>query len=224
VSLRGQLRVIVVDDDSFTVSLVAAGLESQGFAVFPATSIPEAWSALEARDPHVLVTDLDLGSGASGLALAADVRRVFPWMGIVVLTAHRSPLLAVEDSARLPENTVYLVKSSIRRVEELAEAVQNALAAPAAPHRPTRRGTLAVEAAHPGDEVRVVTPSQAEVLRMLANGATTRALAERRGTTIRAAETMLSRLFESLGLNCDDRTNPRVEAIRLWQRGRVIVR
>jgi DNA-binding NarL/FixJ family response regulator len=220
----GGLRVVVVDDDSFTLSLVAAGLESQGFAVFTATSIPEAWDAVEARDPHVLITDLDLGAGASGLSLAVDVRREYPWIGLVVLTAHRSPLLAVEDSAGLPEDTVYVVKSSLRRVEELADAVRRTLAAPA-----ERRGTIPpdlqeTQAGAPENEVRVVTSSQAEVLRMLANGATTRAVAERRGTSIRAAETMLIRLYESLGLDCDDRTNPRVEAIRLWQRGRVVVR
>jgi DNA-binding NarL/FixJ family response regulator len=219
-----QLRVLVVDDDSFTVSLVAAGLGSQGFAVFTATSIPEAWSALEARDPHVLVTDLDLGSGASGLSLAVDVRREFPWMGLVVLTAHRSPLLAVEDSAGLPEDTVYLVKSSLRRIEELTDAVQEAVAGPAAPQRPIPRGAEDEGAAQPGEPVHMVTHRQAEVLRMLANGATTRAVAERRGTSIRAVETMLIRLYESLGLSCDDRINPRVEAIRLWQRGRVVVR
>jgi DNA-binding NarL/FixJ family response regulator len=215
-----QLRVVVVDDDPFTVSLVAAGLEFQGFEVFTAASIPEAWSALKARDPHVLVTDLDLGSGASGLSLAVDVRREFPWMGLVVLTAHRSPLLAVDDSAGLPDDTVYLVKSSLRRIEELSEAVQKALAGPAAPMQREAKGERVSE---PVDDVHVVTQSQAEVLRMLANGATTRAVAERRGTSIRAAETMLIRLYESLGMDSDGLTNPRVEAIRLWQRGRVIV-
>jgi hypothetical protein len=35
---------------------------------------------------------------------------------------------------------------------------------------------------------------------------------------------MLNRLYAALGLEITDRSNPRVEAVRLWQQGRVTVR
>src|SRR5690606_28054448 len=105
------------------------------------------------------------------------------------------------------------VKSALRRVEELADAVRRSIAGQSA-------DAPNLEA---GDSI-LVTRAQAEVLRMLAHGASTRALAEHRGTTVRAAESMLARLFSTLGVADDNRSNPRIEAVNLWQQGRITVR
>ena len=69
----------------------------------------------------------------------------------------------------------------------------------------------------------MLTGAQADVLRMLAEGLSTRAIAERRGTSIRAAETMLVRLYEALGLSNEDLSDHRVTAVRIWQQGRITV-
>ena len=69
----------------------------------------------------------------------------------------------------------------------------------------------------------VVTPAHAEALRLLAAGASTRGLAKERGTSIRAVESLLVRLYRALGIDLSTETNPRVAAIRLWQSGRVRV-
>jgi DNA-binding NarL/FixJ family response regulator len=207
------IRVVVADDDPFTLSLVSGGLDSRGFEVHTASSAAEAGRLVEEEDPHVLVTDLDFGEGESGGSLLGRIHREHPWVGLVVLTAHRSPQLAVDDPEGIPSSAVYVVKSALRSVDDLADAVRSAIAG-ADPGPP------------PGADPAVValTPAQAEVLRMLAAGASTRALAEHRGTTVRAAESMLNRLYSALGLELSDRSNPRVEAVRLWQQGRVTVR
>jgi DNA-binding NarL/FixJ family response regulator len=207
------IRVVVADDDPFTVSLVAGGLRSQGFAVSSATSTEEAWRLILAEEPHALVCDLDFGPGESGVALLARTQRHSPWVGLVVLTAHRSPELAVDSPDDIPAGAVYLVKSSLRSVDELGVAVRRAIAGEC-PEPGSADPSTAV----------VLTPAQAEVLRLLASGASTRALAEYRGTTVRAAETMLTRLYTALGVEQSERSNPRVEAVRMWQQGRVAVR
>ena len=137
-----------------------------------------------------------------------------PWIGLVVLTSHRSPELAVSDSADLPEGIVYLVKSQLKRTEDLAAAVHEAIAGP----------TPATSHASADDDTLWLTAAQAEALRMLASGASTKALADARGTTVRAAETMLARLYTALGLSGDDQSNSRVAAVKLWQQGRISVR
>ncbi|HEY8590803.1 MAG TPA: response regulator [Naasia sp.] len=208
------LRVVVADDDTFTVSLVVGGLRGHGFDVSSATSADGAWALVEQNDPHVLVSDLDFGRGQSGVALLRRVHREYPWVGLVVLSAHRSPRLAVEDAGGLPEGSVYLVKSSLRQVEDLVRAVRAAI---------TGTG-WDTGASDPAGDVVALTAPQAEVLRMLAGGASTKALAAHRGTTVRAAETMLTRLYAALGLEQSDASNPRIEAVRLWQQGRVTVR
>jgi DNA-binding NarL/FixJ family response regulator len=214
VPTRRNLRVVVADDDTFIVSLVADGLRAQGFDVTTASAIPEAWELVAGGDPHALVSDLNFGGGESGAQLLRRVHEEFPWVGLVVLTSHHSPELAVDDAGELPRGIVYLVKSRLRAVEDLAQAVNDAIAETDA------RDDRTTGSAH----TLVLTAAQADVLRMLASGASTRALAEARGTTIRAAETMLTRLYSALGLGPDDSVNPRVAAVHLWQQGRVSVR
>jgi DNA-binding NarL/FixJ family response regulator len=210
------IRVVAADDDPFTLSLVAGGLRAQGFEVLPADGVEQAWELIEAEQPHALITDLDFGRGASAAALLVRVAREYPWLGLVVLTAHRSPELAVDAPGDIPAGAVYLVKSTLRRVEDLGAAVRRAISGDMAASPETRDGEP--------EPVAALTQGQAEVLRMLAAGASTRAVAEHRGTTVRAAETMLTRLYAALGVEQSENSNPRVEAVRLWQQGRVTVR
>ena len=211
------LRVVIADDDAFTLSLVRGGLEAQGYAVTATTSVAHAIEAVRAIDPHAVISDLNFGTAENGADLLRFVADEFPWVGLVVLTSHRSPELAVPDPQRIPRGAVYLVKSQLGRIDELADAVQRAISG-----APDDHADLFDE---PGDDgVPSVTAAQAEVLRMLAAGASTRALAEARGTTTRAVETMLHRLFVALGLDTSENANPRVAAVTMWQRGGVRVR
>lgn len=208
-----QLRVVIADDDAFTLSLVSSGLESRGFMVTSATSVSQALEAVRATDPHAIVSDLNFGTAETGAELLRAVSEEFPWIGLVVLTSHRSPELAVADPDKIPPGAVYLVKAQLGRIDELADAVHRAIS-----------GQAPDDDVADDDDVPVVTAAQAEVLRMLAEGASTRALAEARGTTVRAVETMLHRLFNALGLDTSENANPRVAAVTLWQRGGIRVR
>lgn len=209
---RKARRVVVADDDAFTVSLVSDGLRGAGFEVRVASTAWEAWTIVSSWDPHALVTDLNFEAKASGAELLRRVEDKFPWVGLVVLTSHMSPELAVEDGGGLPIGAVYLVKSQLRGIENLEDAVERSIAGlPAQP--PTA-----------AQETHFITSAQAEVLRMLASGASTKALADHRGTTVRAVETMLARLYAALGLGDDEQSNPRVAAVKIWERGQVSVR
>ena len=208
------LRVVVADDDAFTVSLVSGGLTAKGFEVVTATTTVEAWQLVASTEPHALVSDLNFGPGESGVELLGRVRADYPWVGIVVLTSHASPELAVDNAADLPSGVVYLVKSKLAGIDDLASAVVLSISGD--------NDASARETSTP--DTILVTAAQADVLRLLAHGASTRAVAEHRGTTIRAAETMLARLYASLGVGGDELSNPRVAAVQLWQQGRVSVR
>jgi DNA-binding NarL/FixJ family response regulator len=205
-------RIVVADDDAFTVSLVADGLRGVGFEVRVASTAVEAWTIVSSWDPHALVTDLNFEAKASGAELLRRVEDRFPWVGLVVLTSHMSPELAVEDGGTLPAGAVYLVKSQLRGIETLEDAVERSIAGLPAQPPATAMDT------------HTITAAQAEVLRMLASGASTKALADHRGTTVRAAETMLARLYSALELGDDEQSNPRVAAVKMWERGQVSVR
>jgi DNA-binding NarL/FixJ family response regulator len=107
---------------------------------------------------------------------------------------------------------VYLVKSQVKDVEVLVAAVDAAIVG--GEHR----------VAEPDEDVRTVTRAQAEVLRLVASGASTRRIAAERGTSVRAVETILARLYAALGVDADEQANPRVTAARMWQQGRVRIR
>ncbi|KQV24661.1 MULTISPECIES: response regulator [unclassified Microcella] len=207
------LRVVVADDDAFTVSLVSGGLGARGFDVTTASSAAEALAAVGETDPHALITDLNFGSSESGADLLSAVAADYPWIGLVVLTSHRSPELAVPNPDRIPSGVIYLVKSRLGAIDDLIDAVHRSIS-----------GQLDDGVPVGDDDVPVVTAAQADVLRLLAEGASTRALAEHRGTTVRAVETMLARLFTALGLDTSENANPRVAAVTLWQRGGIRVR
>lgn len=209
---RGALRLVVAEDDDFTRSLVADGLRAEGFVVAEARLPDEAWTLVDEHGAHVLVTDLDFGSGIGAGPLLRRMHEERPWIPLVVLTSHLSPELAVADAADLPDDLVYIVKSRLRSMQDIADAVRDALSGRGTGRRPDADADVAITAA------------QADMLRMLASGLTTKAIAERRGTTTRAAEAMIGRLYAALGVDDDESTTPRVAAIRLWQQGRIRVR
>lgn len=211
------LRVVVADDDPFTLSLVSGGLEAKGYAVTATSTVEKAIAAVRATDPHAVISDLNFGTETSGTDLLRFVADEFPWVGLVVLTSHRSPELAVSDPQRIPRGAVYMVKSQLARIDDLADAIERAISGAPDDHA-DELGDVEKDA------LPTVTAAQAEVLRMLAAGSSTRALAEARGTTTRAVETMLHRLFVALELDTSENANPRVAAVTMWQRGGIRVR
>lgn len=210
-AIAGRIKVVVADDDPFIVSLVADGLRSQGVLVATATTTDQAWDVVSRDQPHALISDLNFGPGESAGPLLNRVHELYPWVGLVVLTSHLSPELAIKDAGSLPDDVVYVVKTQLEGVHDLYNAVVLSISGSDRRAAPDDREAI------------LVTAAQAEVLRMLAEGASTRGIAENRGTSIRAAETMLTRLYEALGLAADDGSNPRVSAVRIWQQGRVAV-
>ncbi|MFN3708113.1 response regulator [Microcella sp.] len=208
------LRVVVADDDAFTISLVSGALESAGYATSTATTVEEAFHLVATVEPHALISDLNFGTSRNGADLLSKVAQEFPWVGLVVLTSHRSPELAVPNPQLIPDTVVYLVKSKLGAIDDLRAAVERAISG----------ATSEVDATVDEEGIPVVTAAQADVLRMLAEGASTKALADHRGTSVRAVETMLHRLFIALGIDTSDAANPRVAAVRMWQRGEIRVR
>ena len=208
------MRVLVVEDEDFTRTMVGEMLSASGLDVRTASSVTEAIRSMEEFDPHVVLTDLGLGHGPDGADLLTKVAQERPWTGMVVMTAHASPELAIKDASRIPEQAGYIVKSEIHSIQKLISVLEESIVMP---------GNFN-DADSSIEQKITITATQAEILRMIADGLSNSAIAEARGITLRAAEALIQRTFTALGVTGDSTINPRVVAVRKWQQGKVVVR
>ena len=208
------IRVLLVEDEDFTRTMVSEMLSASGINVLPVASVAEALKSMDEFDPHVVLTDLDLGHGPDGADLLTKVAENRPWTGMVIMTAHASPELAINDVSRIPEQAGYIVKSELNSIHSLVSIIQESIIMPG-----NFNGSDNV-----GEEKVTITSSQAEILRMIADGLSNTAIAEARGITLRAAEALIQRTFAALGVNGDSSINARVAAVRMWQQGKVAVK
>lgn len=208
------MRVLVVEDEDFTRTMVGEMLSASGLDVRTTSSVTEAIRSMEEFDPHVVLTDLDLGHGPDGADLLTKVAQERPWTGMVVMTAHASPELAIKDASRIPEQAGYIVKSEIHSIQNLISVLEESIVMP---------GNFN-DADSSIEQKITITATQAEILRMIADGLSNSAIAEARGITLRAAEALIQRTFTALGVTGDSTINPRVVAVRKWQQGKVVVR
>jgi PAS domain S-box-containing protein len=80
------LRVLYVDDDAESRRLVAAVLQRASAAIQTETSVQDAMAAIDAWNPHVIVTDIAMPE-ADGYALARMVRERRDGVPIIALSA-----------------------------------------------------------------------------------------------------------------------------------------
>jgi DNA-binding NarL/FixJ family response regulator len=211
---QNAIRVLLVEDEDFTRTVVSEMLSASGISVHPVASVAEAIESMDQFDPHVVLTDLDLGHGPDGADLLTKVLEERPWTGMVIMTAHASPELAINDASRIPEHAGYIVKSELHSIQNLITAIEESIILPG-----NFNGTDSAS-----EEKITITSSQAEILRMIADGLSNASIAETRGITLRAAEALVQRTFAALGVNGDPSINPRVVAVRMWQQGKVAVK
>ena len=89
------LQVLVVDDDQELREACGEVAAAMGCVVFQAESVPTAEAILRFQKVDLLLLDLRL-PGGSGLALLAQVKALYPEMGVVVMTAFATVSSAVE--------------------------------------------------------------------------------------------------------------------------------
>jgi DNA-binding NarL/FixJ family response regulator len=208
-------RVLIAEDEEFTLNLLREVLEGANFQVEAVGNVADAIAKVDSFDPHAVITDLNFGvSAPSGADLLQFIEKDHPWIGKVVLTSHASPNLAVPSGVVIPDGVTYLVKSEMGSISELIAAVESSIS----------KSNIGVSKPVLENDRIVISSTQSEILLMLAEGYTNSAIARKRGTSLRAAETLIQRTFASLGIKSDEDFNPRVLAVRLWQQGKVVVK
>lgn len=200
---------LVVEDTAPLRTLMAVSLESLGFDVVACSSAPEAIKAFGHCDPDVLIADIDLGDRPNGVELATILRAQAPYLGVVFVTNYPSTR-AFERTITPPPGYAFLQKDLLDSADRLMEVIESALDDAAAP-----RIVISDDARHPLNRL---TPAQLEMVRLMAAGLTNGEIAERRDSSLRAVERLITRTFEVLEINDDPQHNPRVVATNLYTR------
>ncbi len=199
-------RILVVEDEGLTRGLVVEMLEEAGFEVCSCRTAAEAVREIRTFDPDALVTDIDLGAGPSGLDLVVNLSKTAPHIAVLVMSNY--PILR-QHPVRNGQRLVYLDKQKVDSSQIVLEALESALLE----ERDDRGQT------HDAEEAlsRLSRP-QLEALRMMAEGLSNAEIAERRGISKRAAESLVQRTIAALGIAPDPTVNPRVMAVRTYYR------
>jgi len=210
---NGQVRhVLVVEDEPLLRDLLAKTLESHGFVVTTAANATDAKRAVKTADPDAMLVDIELGPGPTGLDLAEVIASQRPDVGVVFLTNLPDPRFGGGSNKSVAKNQAYIRKGAIESGTTLIDALEAVLR-----DRVTKEYRHDLASNRPLAEL---SQRQLATLKLLAEGKTNAQIAELRGTTVRAVESMLSRIFEALEID-PATTNPRVEAAAKYHALRV---
>ncbi|RAK56533.1 response regulator [Phenylobacterium deserti] len=95
--------VLVVEDEPLIAEIVKEAISDQGHSVVTASCAREAYSLLEpeARSFAAIVTDVDLGAGPNGFALARRARELNPDIQVAYMTGSAANLRHFEADKAL---------------------------------------------------------------------------------------------------------------------------
>ena len=154
-------RVLVAEDEEFTLNLLREILIDANFEVVAVRSVSAAIETIETFDPHAVITDLNFGINApSGADLLIFLHEERPWIGKVILTSHASPNLALPRGTELPPNVIYLVKSELQSIASLGTAINDSIA---------KINETVIKPVLDNSRI-VVSETQGEILRLMAEG------------------------------------------------------
>ncbi len=197
--------VLVVEDDQFSRTLIASALSSRNLAVVGATAKAAQALALARTTPvDVALLDLDLGPGPTGFELAIVLRREFSRIGIVFLTSYLDPRLVGVEQSLIPPGARFLRKSDVSDAGAVITAILQAKSRP-----------LVVQRYQFGEGPRL-TDNQIIVLRRVAEGRSTREIAEELGVTDKAIEASIARVHRIVESAPSGSASTRVALVRAF--------
>jgi two-component system response regulator NreC len=192
-----RIRVLIADDHAVLRAglKLLIGVESDMEVVGEAANGPDTVRHAQATAPDVVLLDLSM-PGARATQTIRDVVRLASNPRVLVLTMHDDA--ASMQAALLAGASGYIVKKAADI--ELLTAI-----------RAVHRGRTFVDLTRPGEQARrpevrdvaqprPLSPREAEVLRLLAQGHSYKEAADQLAVSVKTIETHRKRLSEKLGL------------------------
>ena len=115
--------ILVLDDDVDVRQVIARCLERESYTVVTAADLSEARAALEQHDVVIVLADVTLRNGESGLHLLAELRAQQSNIDVIVMTAHSD----VSSAVGALKNGAYDYLCKPFAVEVLLAAIKRAV-------------------------------------------------------------------------------------------------
>jgi DNA-binding NarL/FixJ family response regulator len=205
------VRVVIADDNRLIREGIAAILGRVGIdVVAQAASADELREAVTEHDPDVAIVDVRMPPTFTdeGIRAAHELRERHPRLGVVILSQHVETGTAARLLAENPRGLGYLLKDRVEDIDEFAGTLRRVAAGGAALDPEVIARLLAS-----GGPVTALSPREREVLGLLAEGRSNRAIGEQLGLSGRGVQKNVTAVFAKLGLEADENDNRRVLAV-----------
>ncbi len=213
------MRVVIADDAVLLREGAARLLEEAGCEVVAqAGDADDLLRKVRAHKPDVAIIDVRMppDNQDDGLRAALTIRDELPDVGILLLSQYVEDRYLAQLLAQGAEGVGYLLKDRIAEVERLSEAVQR-VAAGGSVLDPE---VVAQMLGRPREEgpLEALTGREREVLELMAEGRTNRAIAAELFISERGIERHVTSIFAKLGLPTTEQDHRRVLAVLAYLR------
>ena len=188
-------------------SLLAESLNAANFNVETAPDAAKARKVIDRFDPDILLLDISLGDGPSGVHLAHAVHETRPDIAILILTKHPDAKSATSDGLDLPPNVGFLRKHLVNDISYLLNAIEKVL---------TDRHSEVRQDQPVTSPIAQLSSQAIKVLALVAQGYNNTEIATRMDLSIKSVERWIETIYRELNIDSKGAINPRVEAARQY--------
>jgi DNA-binding NarL/FixJ family response regulator len=210
---RPGLRVVVADDDALLREGISSLLEDAGHTVVGRSGdADDLLLKVRSYAPDIAIIDVRMppGNADDGLVAAAQIRRSHPDVAVLVLSQHLEPAYMLELVGDDAEGVGYLLKDRVRDVAEFLAAVERVAAGGTAFDPEVVKSLVG---GHRRSLLDDLTERERDVLALIAEGRSNRAIGEQLYLSSRAVERHVQAIFQKLRLPDSAEDNRRVLAV-----------
>jgi DNA-binding NarL/FixJ family response regulator len=210
---HGSLRIVVADDDALLREGIASLLADAGHRVVGrAGDADDLLLKVRSYSPDIAIVDVRMPPGRTddGLVAAAEIRRSYPSVAVLVLSQHLEPEYLLELVGEDASGVGYLLKDRVRDVSEFVDAVERVAGGGTAFDPEVVKSMVGNRARSALNDL---TEREREVLALLAEGCSNRAVGKRLHLSERSVERNVQAIFRKLHLPDTEDDNRRVLAV-----------
>ena len=215
------MRVVLADDETLLREGLARLLTEAGFEVAGTARDGQALVRMvEARRPQLVVTDIKMPPDhrEEGLDAAAEIRRRFPDIGVLVLSHYLESRYAMSLLEELPERSGYLLKDRVSELGVLTDALRR-IGDGECVIDPTIVARLIRHRRNVGP-LSLLTARERDVLELMAEGHSNHGICERLVLSPKTVEGHVNNLFRKLDIGDTPTSHRRVTAVLTFLRTR----